>query len=234
MFGPKECVIQLAMAADDLTTTWIPFNFYLNTRALKSLAYGPGLLNEVKPNEPIEFVIVARNDNGENRNSGRDTFEVKITQCVQGGADGDEIREIPNEIIDNDTGFYNVKYQVEDECTVNIEIKFLNDKEQMVPIRGSPFQASFRNSASAKDNQLIGGAMDRHIKKELDRLTNLMIDSKKELNSKDKEMKDVKILLRVKEFVEETQANTDLIALNIDQLDESLKLFQLHKLSKEA
>ena len=67
--------------------------------------------------------------------------------------------------------------------------------------------------------------MDRHIKKELDRLTNLMIDSKKELNSKDKEMKDVKILLRVKEFVEETQANTDLIALNIDQLDESLKLF---------
>ena len=139
MFGPKECVIQLAMAGDDLTTTWIPFNFYLNTRALKSLAYGPGLLNEVKPNEPIEFVIVARNDNGENRNSGRDTFEVKITQCVQGGADGDEIREIPNEIIDNDTGFYNVKYQVEDECTVNIEIKFLNDKEQMVPIRGSPF-----------------------------------------------------------------------------------------------
>jgi hypothetical protein len=47
-------------------------------------------------------------------------------------------------------------------------------------------------------------------------------------------MKDVKVLLRVKEHVEETQANTDLITLNIDQLDESLKLFQAHKLSKDA
>jgi len=62
------------MAGDDLTTTWIPFQYYLNTRAAKSLAYGPGLLNEVKPNEPVEFLIVARNDLGENRTSGRDTF----------------------------------------------------------------------------------------------------------------------------------------------------------------
>jgi len=79
LFGAKECVIQLAMAGDDLTTTWIPFNYYLNTRAYKSLAYGPGLLSDVKPGEPVEFMIVARNDLGENRTSGRDHFEVTIT-----------------------------------------------------------------------------------------------------------------------------------------------------------
>jgi dynein heavy chain len=90
LFGPKECVIQLAMAGDDLTTTWIPFNFYLNTRAFKSLAYGPGLLTDVKPNDPIEFVIVARNDLGENRTSGRDEFEVKITQCIPVGPNNDD------------------------------------------------------------------------------------------------------------------------------------------------
>jgi dynein heavy chain len=71
-FGPKECVIQIAMQGDDLTTTWIPFQYYLNTRAHKSLAYGPGLLPDVKPGEPVEFMIVARNDLGENRTSGRD------------------------------------------------------------------------------------------------------------------------------------------------------------------
>lgn len=43
-FGPRECVIQLAIGSDDLTTTWITFNYFLNTRAAKSLAYGPGLL----------------------------------------------------------------------------------------------------------------------------------------------------------------------------------------------
>jgi len=73
-FGPKECVIQIAMQGDDLTTTWIPFQYYLNTRAHRSLAYGPGLLQDVKPGEPVEFVIVAKNDLGENRTSGRDVF----------------------------------------------------------------------------------------------------------------------------------------------------------------
>jgi len=72
---------------------------------------------------------------------------------------------------------------------------------------------------------LTGTAMDRHIKKELERLTALMTDNKKELNTKDKDLKDVKALLKVKENVEQTIKDTDLITLNIDQLDESLKLF---------
>jgi hypothetical protein len=71
------------MAGDDLTTTWIHFQYYLNTRALKSLAYGPGLLQDVKPGEPVEFTIVAKNDIGENRTTGRDTFEVKVVRKVQ-------------------------------------------------------------------------------------------------------------------------------------------------------
>ena len=132
---------------------------------------------------------------------------------------------IPCDIVDTDNGMYNVKYRVEEECTVSIDIKFLNDKEQMVPIRGMPLSASFKNTAVPKDNTLTGPAMDRHIKKELERLTNLMTDCKRELSTKDKDLKDVKVLLKVKEFVEETQANTDLITLNIDQLDEALKLF---------
>jgi len=61
-----------------------------------------------------------------------------------------------------------------------------------------------------------------------------MADSKKELTTKDKDLKDVKSLLKVKEHVEETQRNTDNITLNIDQLDEALKLFQVHKLSKDS
>ena len=86
----------------------------------------------------------------------------------------------------------------------------------MVPVRGSPFQASFRNTATSKDNLITGTAMDRHIKKELDRLTNFMTDTKKELNTKEIDLKNVKALLRVKEHVESTIANTDVITLNID------------------
>jgi len=85
----------------------------------------------------------------------------------------------------------------------------LNDKEQFVNVRGCPFKASFNASASSKDNLLTGTAMDKHIKKELERLTNMMGDSKKELNTKDKDLKDVKALLRVKEHVEETMKDSD-------------------------
>lgn len=219
------------MAGDDLTTTWIPFQYYLNTRAHKSLAYGPGLLQDVKAGEPVEFNIVARNDLGENRASGRDEFEVTITQEIPIAADNEDpdakvtYKKIPCEVTDKEDGTYNCKYQVEDECEVSIDIKFLNDKEQFVPIRGVPFKASFIHAATAKDNLLTGTAMDRHIKKELERLTALMTDNKKELNTKDKDLKDVKALLKVKENVEQTIKDTDLITLNIDQLDESLKLF---------
>jgi hypothetical protein len=109
----------------------------------------------------------------------------------------------------------------------------LNDKEQFVPIRGVPFKATFSNAAVAKDNLMTGSAMDKHIKKELERLTNLMNDNKRELNTKDKDLKDVKALLKVKENVEVTNRDTDLITLNIDQLEESLKLFQAAKLAKD-
>jgi hypothetical protein len=80
----------------------------------------------------------------------------------------------------------------------------MNDKEQFVPIRGVPFKATFNAAAASKDNLLTGSAMDKHIKAELERLTNMMADSKKELNTKDKDLKDVKALLKVKENVEQT------------------------------
>jgi len=123
------------MAGDDLTTTWIPFQYYLNTRAHKSLAYGPGLLQDVKPGEPVEFMIVARNDLGENRSSGRDSFEVKVTQAVPVPEDNEDpdakptVRTIECNVQDTDDGTYHCSYTVEDECAVSIDIKFLDDKE---------------------------------------------------------------------------------------------------------
>ena len=56
-FGPKEAVMQISCANGDLTTTWIPFNFFLNTRAVKSLSYGPGLLKDSVSGAEVEFVI---------------------------------------------------------------------------------------------------------------------------------------------------------------------------------
>jgi hypothetical protein len=103
-FGAKDCVVQISVSGGDLTTTWVPFSFFQNTRAYKSLCYGPGMAMEGAVGEPTEMVIQARNDNGENRKSGRDTFEVHIRDSKK--------VEIPCEIVDLDDGSYRVKYCV--------------------------------------------------------------------------------------------------------------------------
>jgi dynein heavy chain len=94
-FGNKqhEVVMQLQIGSGDLTTTWIPFNYFLNTRALKSLAYGPGLLQDVAPGTPVEFLIQARNDEGRNRTSGRDCFEVRIRKIRDAVAEEEPVEE---------------------------------------------------------------------------------------------------------------------------------------------
>jgi dynein heavy chain len=51
----------------------------LNTRAKNSLAYGPGLLENSVVGSEVEFIIQARNENSENRSSGNDVWEIKIT-----------------------------------------------------------------------------------------------------------------------------------------------------------
>ena len=49
--------------------------------------------------------------------------------------------------------------------------------------------------------------------------------TKKDVNTKDKDMKDVKQLLGVKETVEGIVNNSNNTTLSIDQLDEALLLF---------
>lgn len=87
-----------------MTTTCANFTYFMNTRAYKSLAYGPGLLRDGAINAPTEFIIQARNDLGENRKSGRDNFQVKITTI------GEETKDIPCTVNDLFNGQYVVKY----------------------------------------------------------------------------------------------------------------------------
>ncbi len=109
----------------------------MNTRAKQSLAYGPGLLQDGAIGTPTEFIIQARNDNGENRRSGRDHFEIKIVKTTGEGG------PVPVELIDLDNGSYCVKYQVDEECEVKVDILFEDENKKLVPIRGCPYKGSF-------------------------------------------------------------------------------------------
>ena len=55
--------------------------------------------------------------------------------------------------------------------------------------------------------------MQKTVQKELERLQQNLTENKKSIITKDKDLKDVKVLLNVKSLVEETQKQTDIITL---------------------
>jgi hypothetical protein len=152
----------------------------MNTRAKMSLAYGPGLLQDGAIGVPTEFIIQARNDQGENRRSGRDHFEIKITRL------GDEPKTIPSELVDYDNGSYAVKYQVEEECEVKIEILFEDDSKKLVALRGSPYRASFSPKAAPQVNGITGPAMNKYLQNGLEEIHTFISETTKGASTKEK------------------------------------------------
>jgi len=72
----------------------------------------------------------------------------------------------------------------------------------------------------------MGAAISRHVLKELERLQKNMTDTKNSVSTKDKEqLKDVKALLKIKEKTEHTINTVDEVTLELDQLEETIKLF---------
>jgi dynein heavy chain len=227
--GPKESEVRLSIQGGDLTTTVATFSYFMNTRAYKSLAYGPGLLDEGCIETETEFLIQARNDLDENRKSGRDNFVVKITTVE------DEPKEIPTQITDKDDGSYNVKYVIPEPCDCKIEILFEDDKGTMVAIRGSPYKSNFSAKSQASSNVLTGPAMQKYIQSGLEDIHQFIIDTTKGANIKDKNIeKDVKELIGVKEHVESVYRRNDEIVLYLDCLEESLKMFQQNGMAKDS
>jgi L-cysteine desulfidase len=145
----------------------------MNTRAYKSLCYGPGLSNGMAVGVPITFIIQARNDMGENRQSGRDNFEIRITKA------GTQ-ETIDAELKDCDNGQYHVTYQVEEQCDLRIEARFQDDKGQFVHIRGSPYAVSFNaDNHNVKDNNLNSQMMQKLFNTQLEEWHNYMTNTVK-------------------------------------------------------
>jgi len=238
-FGPKEAVIQIQIGSEEISTTWSNFNYFLNTRAVKSLAYGPGCMHqEVTAGNEIEFTIQARNDLGENRTSGRDIFEVTVCQFKPPAEEGarPERVEIECSIDDCDNGKYICKYTAPDDGEVELRILFQDDKGNMVPLRGSPYKSIMKPGFKENDGKMVGESMKKYIAYEVKRLQDLMQSTKSEINTKDKDkdMTSVKQLLKVKEKVDTTQKEQENINLQIDQLDESIKLMLENKKIKDG
>jgi dynein heavy chain len=212
LHGPRECVVQLIMSSKDLTTTHCDFHFFKNTVSHKSLCYGTGLLEDMAVGEPVEFFIQARNEDSENRGSGRDAFTVRIY------TDDEEKADIPCEIVDNANGTYTVKYQVDKPTGVKIMCQFKNEKEEVVPVRGSPYKATFIEDAAPRSNVTIGPSLAKAAQGMIENMQGFMRESLAGVKLTDKDLTDVKTLLNVSNHEVAVRTRNDEITLILDQL----------------
>ena len=60
----------------------VKFSYFVNTKALKCLAFGPGLLEEGTWGLPMLFMIQAKDGTGRNRTSGGDPFKVTVVDSA--------------------------------------------------------------------------------------------------------------------------------------------------------
>lgn len=182
--------------------------------------------------EPISFWIQARNDDGENRTSGRDEFFVKIM------TDEEEAENIPCEIVDNDDGTYSVTYCVEKAVGVNVKVQFKDEFEDLVQVRGSPYKASFCEDTNKQANKTIGPSLAKAAQGMIEYLQGFIKDTTAgvKLVDKDfqKDLSDVKVLLDVQDHETAVRMKTDEITLVLDQLQESLRILIPNQLAKES
>ena len=223
--GPKEAEIRVSIRGGAYTITATKFTYFMNTRAHKSLAFGPGLLKDGCANHSTVFFIQSRNDLGENRKSGADRFIIRIKK-------GDE--EIEHEIIDNNNGMYDVHF-TPPEGEIMIEVLFEDEKLNVNHIRGSPFSPIFRAGANPKNNEPVGPLMTQFIGNTLGELDTFISSTQDGINIKGKQVsEDVKQLLKVKKHIEEVEERGDHVVLKMDEITESLNMFERDNNSKEA
>ena len=227
--GPKEAEIRVSFKSGSYTITSTTFTYYMNTRAHKSLAYGPGLLKGGAPGVPTVFFIQARNDHGENRRSGNDNFIVKVTQ-----KNGEEATEIPHEITDRNDGSYVVNY-TPPEGEVSVEVLYEDEKQDVSHIRGSPFKPEFEANASPKNNDPMGPLMNSFVSNTIAELENFISTTQEGINLKNKNTsEDVKALLKVKNHTEDVENRADEILLKTDELSETLAMFEKGTYPKDS
>lgn len=76
--GAKKVEVRVSINKQDYTIQGSAFTYYLNTKAEKTLAFGPGLLKDNAIKTETMFYIQARNLNNQNRESGADEFVISI------------------------------------------------------------------------------------------------------------------------------------------------------------
>eukprot|EP00282_Hemiselmis_andersenii_P033114 CAMPEP_0169473832 /NCGR_PEP_ID=MMETSP1042-20121227/25923_1 /TAXON_ID=464988 /ORGANISM="Hemiselmis andersenii, Strain CCMP1180" /LENGTH=751 /DNA_ID=CAMNT_0009587801 /DNA_START=155 /DNA_END=2407 /DNA_ORIENTATION=- len=140
-YNPGEVDVRVSIGGEGLTVNKIKWNYYVNTKPQKCVAYGPGLFEKGGVwGFPSVFKIQAKDTSGRNRSSGG---EAHYWVCKVTSSEGEDLDV---KILDNADGTYDVLYIPKCSGSVDISVAYDDPVQNgVIPVRGSPWTSSFDN-----------------------------------------------------------------------------------------
>lgn len=131
--------------------------------------------------------------------------------------------DIPFEFIDLDNGRYEVIYEVPAPGgEVQISVDLVGQNEKLMKIRGSPFTASFTDTAKNRANEYTGPLMNQFIVSTIKGLEEYVKTTDAGIHAKVKEG-DVNGVIKIRSHINETKDRADELQLKQDEVAAALK-----------
>ena len=142
-FGAIEVDVKVAISGEGWTVNTVKFQYFANTSAKNSIAFGPGL----EPGHGIfgvemPFLVLARDTTNMKRSSGGDKFVVNVKMDPNVDTRGAyDLGSSTSRIIDLNNGLYEVFYSVPVTGTYLVEVLYeeLGESKTLTAVKGSPF-----------------------------------------------------------------------------------------------
>lgn len=235
--------IRLSLNGMPFTTHYLRYHIFPVTDARQCVAFGPGLLNGCIFEEPINFIIQARDGFGIDRTTGGDEFIVSIASATSENSSSPRIMNTTQgldpkvkyiTVNDLGDGRYWVTYEVSSYGRYKISISFAGTYGGVSgPLRGSEYEVNViqsRLNQSPDTNKMMGELMIRSLKTNMSYLCSYVNEVSKNLFVKIKDdswsvEEHIKVLMTVKETIIRTVNDADNIILLIDRNGCILKYF---------
>lgn len=219
--GPKEVEVRIKIDNEELSTNLVPFNIYLDTKADKSVFFGPACIDGGMPGVPTSFIIRAKNELNENRTSGLDDIKVTIFSSTL-----EEVHDVT--ITDLNNGTYRVDLTVPQKDRYKISV-MLREDNITHNLRDSPLNVMF-DGEDPSANDMLGSVMiNKFLKENVETLEKDMMKMIEESSTKGKDLKNINTIISIKFTNKEMQSVADKYDCKINQLIEYYRHFELDK-----
>jgi dynein heavy chain len=252
-YGPVQVEVRVAIGGKTFTNSSAEFRYFSVTDATRSVAFGPGLLTQIPPQHPVQFIVQARDRHNFDRVCGFDEWTIQIDRIVSEeekkknalkGEDQDDDEDyeedyeekeeyeemmIEPQIIDQDDGTYLVTYTPPSPGMYQISIDFDGTFEGVAgSIRGSPFTAHVEEGGDPENGQVDGPVLLDYIKNKTKEIKDYCGRSIKDLKKPVGE-DIVDPLLVVKSRLMDIEKNKRLMELHMDMMKSALQYLKTKK-----